>query len=108
MKSLSENEEECLSALIAVNDHPRHPMKWARPLDLGGSNGSHHSNTLNRLAKKGMVNFRFRMGAEPVDGENGKRFFASRGAKLYRINETGRAALKSSGATPTDGGENGA
>lgn len=79
--------------MIAVNDHPRYPMKWARPLDLGGSNGSHHSNTLNKLAKKGMVNFRFREGAEPADGENGKRFFASRGAKLYRITPAGRNAL---------------
>jgi Mn-dependent DtxR family transcriptional regulator len=96
---LSEHEQECLSALIAVNDHPRHPMKWARPLDLGGSNGSYHSNTLNRLAKKGLVNFRFREGVEPAEGENGKRFFASRGAKLYRINDAGRAAITTKGSS---------
>ena len=100
---MTENEIECLEALVAINDHPRFPMKWARPLDLGGSNGSHHSGTLNRLAQKGLVNFRFREGVEPPEWENGQRFCASRGATTYRITPAGRAALS---ALATEGKDN--
>lgn len=94
---LTDHERECLEGLAHCHDHPRHPMKWARPLDIGGHNGSHHSNTLQRLTAKGWVNFRYRQGNEPLQGENGKRLFASRGSKRYRITDAGRAAIKSKG-----------
>jgi len=31
---------------------------WMQPLDLGGSNGSHHSYTLHKLAKRGLCHRR--------------------------------------------------
>lgn len=30
-------------------------IDWARPMDVGGYNGSHHPSTLNQLVKKGLV-----------------------------------------------------
>lgn len=50
---------------------------WARPLDCGGTNGSHHSQTLSKLARHGLA-------------EQKKRGGFSRGSKVYRITSKGR------------------
>jgi hypothetical protein len=71
------------------------PGGWLRPLDVGGSNGSHHSPTLGALAKKGLVQWKWRGWPDPADGENsGPGRETQRGAKVYRITEAGREALK--------------
>lgn len=67
--------------------------EWCRPLDLGGSNGSPHSSTLAALARKGLVQSKQRGAKDPPEGENGRRIFATRGAKVYRITKAGLAAI---------------
>jgi len=54
---------------------------WARPLDIGGSNGSHHSNTLRRMIGLGWVESKSRS------------VFAGRGSYRYRITTKGDEAL---------------
>ena len=51
---------------------------WFRPLDLGGHNGSHHSYTLTRLVKKGLVERKQRSSHQ------------SRPSYVYRALEAGR------------------
>lgn len=67
---------------------------WAQPLDLGASNGSHHSQTLNKLARRGLAQFKQRGAKDPPPGENGRSGRAGRnavrGAKVYRITDAGR------------------
>lgn len=57
MKPLTERDEEVLYSVISTaRDWQR--MKINRkmaPLDVGGFNGSHHSQTLAKLAKRGLV-----------------------------------------------------
>lgn len=53
---------------------------WARVMDCGGRDASHHSGTLRRLANRGLCEKRFRGGY-------------CRRTWLYRINDAGRAAL---------------
>ncbi len=59
---------------------------WFRPLDLGGGDGTHHSQTLRRLVKKGW--------AELAPRSNGHR-----GSNLYRITLAGVKALANRQAT---------
>ena len=54
---------------------------WARPMDCGGFNGSHHSKTLQKLARLGFVE----MSRETTAAANG------RPGILYRITEAGIA-----------------
>jgi hypothetical protein len=56
---------------------------WVRPLDCGGFNGSHHSYTLAKLARRGLAE-RYKFG--------GPR---EKGSCRYRINTAGRAHLES-------------
>lgn len=92
-QALTPNQFDVLNELEAAN-HGQHPITWARPLDIGASNGSYHSNTLNTLAKRGLVQFKQRGHEDPPDGENGKKVWASRGAKVYRITPIGRLVLE--------------
>lgn len=57
----------------------RYGNGWARPLDVGGRNGSHHSYTLNKLVKGGFAESKQRSGWGT--GE--------RGSKIYRITKAG-------------------
>ena len=91
---LSEAQRDVLEALDYANHKSSYPVKWCTPLDIGGGNGSHHSGTLAALAKKGLVQFKQRGGSEPLAGENGRKFFAGRGSKCYRITPAGRLALR--------------
>lgn len=55
--------------------------EWARPMDVGGSNGSHHSYTLAKLARRGFADQQsWRIGI--------------RHTNLYRINEQGEKELQ--------------
>lgn len=59
---------------------------WMRPMDFGGSNGSHHSHTATKLAKLGFVE---------VYMASEKRPWRSRysGGKRYRLTDAGRREL---------------
>ncbi len=91
MSKLTEREVELL--LYLRNG------KWSTPMELGGTNGSHHSNTLAKLAKLGFVQFKQRGHADPPDGWNGESGRGGRGmqrgAKVYRITPAGRMQVKS-------------
>lgn len=73
------------------------PREWVRPLDIGATNGSHHSGTLNRLAERGLVRYKQRGAAEPPPGENGGKIWRGRGAKCYQITPAGLAVLEERG-----------
>jgi hypothetical protein len=66
---ITDIEREILDALD-VED-------WVRPMDIGGRNGSNHSNTLNRLVRKGLVERRRR-------GTLMNELGSSRGSYEYR------------------------
>ncbi len=60
--SVTEREREVLKALkwgVDKNQGPRGDG-WMRPMDIGGSNGSHHHRTLQILVKRGLVECRRR------------------------------------------------
>lgn len=81
---LTERDLEILCGLSAGG--------WLRPLDLGGTDGSHHSATLTKLARKGMAQFKQRGAINPPAGENGRRQgIFGRGSLVYRITDVGRA-----------------
>lgn len=74
-------EEEVLNALYwfcTADGSWRRPFKWARPMDLGGSDASHHSPTLARLCKKGLAT------RKDVRAPWGRR-----SVYLYRLTEAG-------------------
>jgi hypothetical protein len=55
---------------------------WVMPMDCGGSNGSHHSYTLHKLAKRGLCD------RKKYGGKHDK------GSCRYRINVNGTVFLK--------------
>lgn len=57
-----------------------YPDRRARPMDVGGTDCSHHSGTLKALAKKGLVDRHKRGGR--------------RGACTYALTDAGREVLK--------------
>lgn len=77
---MTENQAEVLEGL--------NQMGWLRPMDFGGSNGSHHGVTARRMEKQGWVEWRY-CGHEP--GE--KLRHMKRGSCLYRITAKGAQAL---------------
>jgi len=89
MKPLTDRDIDTLGELRAATDNYLiYALKdgWVMPMDCGGSNGSHHSYTLHKLAKRGLCD-RKKYG--------NKR---EKGSCRYRINDAGRtflAALKS-------------
>jgi hypothetical protein len=90
---LTPNQIDVLESLEWANIRSSYPLQWARPLDLGATNSSHHSATLAALAKKGLVQFKQRGEADPPPGENGRKRFRTRGSKCYRITPEGIAEL---------------
>lgn len=92
---LTNNQREVLTTLEWANHKSRYPQEWCTPLDLGGFNGSHHSNTLAALAKKGLVQFKQRGALDPSDWESRRKIWRGRGSKCYRITPDGRVALAS-------------
>lgn len=57
---------------------------WLRPMDVGGTDGSHHSRTLAQLARKGL--------AEESRGGDSARGTARHGYR-FRRTPAGRAAV---------------
>lgn len=88
MKPLTERDIETLRELeFATRQFVEQNYRdgWVMPMDCGGSNGSHHSYTLTKLAVRGLAD-RKKYG--------GRR---EKGSCRYRINDNGRiwlAALK--------------
>lgn len=87
MKTLTERDIDTLGCLEAATnnfiDLDNLRDGWVMPMDCGGSNGSHHSYTLHKLAKRGLCD-RKKYG--------NKR---EKGSCRYRINDAGRIFLKS-------------
>jgi Mn-dependent DtxR family transcriptional regulator len=99
---VSERDEEVLRELEGRN--------WARLLDVGGTSGSHHSNTLAKLARYGLVQYKQRGTVDPPNGQNDKLALNSGWGKrrsiLYRLTPEGREyadALATKKAAPKDG-----
>jgi len=86
MKPLTERDHDILTALAA---YARTTYPWrkqhARPLDLGGWNGSHHSGTLNKLVRRGLV----ARSRPPIAGR--------KGSQRYWLTDAGRAAVEKEG-----------
>lgn len=87
---LTERDLETLIELAGFADAfartPQYyPRGWARPMDIGAHNGSHHSYTLSRLVALGLAERRYRNGATNV------RY--ARGSYEYRITEAGKALI---------------
>uniref|UniRef100_A0AB74UNF8 Transcriptional regulator n=1 Tax=Caulobacter phage BL57 TaxID=3348355 RepID=A0AB74UNF8_9VIRU len=78
LRPLTDRDWEVLGSLVPT--FRDEPIRWHTPLDLGGSNGSHHSATLAKLEKRGFVEAQQRM-AHMV-----------RGSKQYRITPEGLGA----------------
>jgi hypothetical protein len=80
---MTPRQTEVLGALMAFTNsadrYEWHP-KWARPLDIGGFNGSNHGPTLAILYRMGLVDRVFSGGSQ-------------RRNYKYRINDDGRRAL---------------
>jgi hypothetical protein len=85
---LTERQVEILGDLASIAR--RDPTFWARPLDLGGTDSSHHGATLRRLAARGLVDQRNVPGIANIGRRRTNR---------YRINDAGRAALETALAT---------
>jgi hypothetical protein len=60
-----------------------HRKGWARPMDCGAFNGSHHSKTLQKLARMGFVD----MSRQPNRAANGRPGIG------YKINAAGELYL---------------
>ena len=82
---LTENQREIICTLAYLKRKGSPTMRGgqgvASCLDLGGSNGSHHSGTASALAKRGLIDHR-KLGCEW--GSSPTRW---RGSKEYRANE---------------------
>lgn len=61
---------------------------WATPVDVGGSNGSHHSKTLRTLAAKGLVDAEWRSVDGTTPAPTYVRGRPGGGSWLYRTRET--------------------
>lgn len=78
---LNRREYEVLRALATMTDSEWRGDGYATPLDVGGCSGSHHSYTLNKLGRMGMVKVAVRSSG-------------IRGSKKYRITEQGQKYLE--------------
>lgn len=88
---LTDRDFETLGEIISAVDQRSKYSSYpetigVKPLDFGGSNGSHHSLTATKLVKHGMAEHR------KGYGEWGKSSTHYRGSKQYRATDAGRAA----------------
>lgn len=85
MADLTERDIDTLGELRAATDsfirQDNWREGWVMPMDCGGSNGSHHSYTLHKLAKRGLCDRK----------KYGNR--REKGSCRYRINDAGRTFL---------------
>lgn len=73
-------EREVLASLYAIRD------EWVRPMHIGGRDGSHHSQTLRLLARRGLVERRKHC---RVFGHETKGWCRCKGSCTYRITAAG-------------------
>lgn len=94
---ISDRQLSVLGSLAAFGD-------WARPMDIGARDGSHHTMTLRALVKKGLAERRLRgsllnqiRGSELYEWLSKRKRHRSnpRGSYVYRITRAGRKMLKS-------------
>lgn len=94
-RPLSSRQRAVLDSLAVFGD-------WARPMDIGARDGSHHTTTLRALAKKGLAERKLRgsllnqiRGSELYEQlariKRGRS--APRGSYVYRITSAGRKAV---------------
>jgi hypothetical protein len=79
---LTDRDYEVLGELeFATRNHTEVGFRdgWAKPMDCGGTNGSHHGATLVKLAKAGLAD---KQGYTP----------GRRAVWMYKINDAGKAA----------------
>lgn len=85
-RDLTERDIDTLGDLRAATDNfirlDNYRDGWVMPMDCGGSNGSHHSYTLHKLAKRGLCERK----------KYGTHF--GKGSCRYRINQAGRDYLE--------------
>lgn len=89
LKSLSDNDMEVLRALEAYRLDEFNLSEnrvWCRPLDIGGTSGSWHSDVLRKLVKRDLV---VRMPRSVPDG--------ARGSYRYTTSKKGQAVLLEAG-----------
>src|SRR5262245_44466897 len=82
VRPLTKRDIEVLRELEAANRSPEglgHRDGWAAPMDCGGSNGSHHGETLRKLYARGLT--------------DRKSWTGQRRTNWYKINDAGRQAL---------------
>lgn len=89
---LTRRDFETLGDIIyAFDQHAKYTRDvdqlGVKPLDFGGSNGSHHSVTATKLVRRGMIEHR--KSGYPW-GKSPKRGY--RGSKYYRPTDAGRIA----------------
>jgi hypothetical protein len=85
--TLTDREREVLRELASfarsAAAHPDWHPQWAKPMDVGGRDGSHHSYTLGKLVTKGLAEKRQR-------GSLSNAIGGGRGSLEYRITEAGK------------------
>lgn len=81
MALLTQNQFDVLREMHLSEDKCEGDYPWFRPMDIGGSDASHHSRTLRLLAKKGYVRTK-------------RRSLGSRGSYLYSLTTEGWIALQ--------------
>lgn len=101
-----ESQRDVLAALAIFDARARAqglPHVWARPMDVGGVDGSHHAVTLRALLKKGFVARRLR--GSLLNEIRGTALYARlvgqhrsrsmpRGSYEYQITEAGLAIVE--------------
>lgn len=88
-KRLSDQQLDVLDTLAGF-------VGWARPMDIGARDGSHHSETLNGLAKRHLVEREKLHAIYCCNGSTHPPDAACRckGSCRYRITQAGRKAVR--------------
>ena len=90
MKGLTDLQADALNELAACK---KSRIKWATPMEIGGSNGSSLSMTLKGLTKKGYVEWKQRGASDDMIGHPASAIGMRRGSKCYRITTAGEEAI---------------
>lgn len=91
LHALTDRDLDTLEELAAANrDRLKHDIEegWAKPMDIGASDASHHSATLKKLVRRGLVDIRDASTKRP----GASRYY--RAGCWYRINLNGLDAIK--------------
>jgi hypothetical protein len=86
--NLTDRQKELLDSLFAQRD------RWVAPMQVGGTNGSHHSQTLRSLNKLGLVDRRKACWGHGVRTNEPCR---CKGSCRYRISDAGVQAARELG-----------